>query len=73
VEHEPLIKGVSEIPNLINPNWMARLNYQELHSAVQQAASRGARAELHGSHPIPGIAMGTEFGKPPPGSKAHVY
>jgi DNA-directed RNA polymerase subunit beta' len=73
VEHEPILKGVSEIPALINPNWMARLNYQELHSTVQQAASRGAKAELHGTHPIPGIAVGTEFGKPPAGKPKYVY
>lgn len=65
IEHTPMIRGISEIPALINPNWMARLNYQELHSVVQQAASTGSRAELHGTHPIPAMAVGSIFGKPP--------
>jgi DNA-directed RNA polymerase beta subunit/DNA-directed RNA polymerase beta' subunit len=65
IEHKPFLKGVSEIPRLINPNWMARLNYQELPSTIQQAASYGSKADIHGAHPIPGMAMGASFGRPP--------
>ena len=73
IEHEPMLKGVREIPSLISSNWMARLNYQRLASTIQDAAAEGWKAELHGSHPIPGIAAGSEFGKPPPGKAKHVY
>ena len=65
IDHEPILKGVSEIPALMSQNWMARLNYQELHSTVQQAASMASKAEVHGSHPIPGMAEGASFGRPP--------
>lgn len=73
IEHEPFLKGVREIPSLSSQNWMSRLNYQQLSSTIQQAAAQGWKAELHGNHPIPGLAMGAEFGKPPPGKPKHVY
>jgi DNA-directed RNA polymerase subunit beta' len=73
IEHDPILKGVREIPSLISKNWMARLNYQRLSSTIQDAAAEGWKAEMHGSHPIPGIAMGSEFGKAPAGKSKHVY
>jgi DNA-directed RNA polymerase subunit beta' len=73
VEHEPFLKGVVQIPSLASTNWMARLNYQRIHDTIQQAAGQGWTAELHGSNPVPGIAHGAEFGKPPPGKAPHSY
>ncbi len=73
IEHEPMLKGVREIPSLISKNWMARLNYQRLSATIQDAASGGWKSELHGSHPIPSIAMGSEFGRAPAGKPKHVY
>jgi DNA-directed RNA polymerase subunit beta' len=70
IEHEPVLFGIKQVPGKVSGDWMSRLNYRELHSAVQQAAAMGQKSELHGSHPIPGIAFGAEFGKPPPGVKA---
>lgn len=64
IEHEPLILGVERIPSQ-STDWMARLNYRELHTAIQEGAAKGLKSELHGTHPIPGIAYGAEFGKPP--------
>ena len=76
VLHEPVLKGVGEIPHRITSDWMARLNYQRLHSTVQNAAAMAQKSNLHGSHPIPGVAYGAEFGKPPAdvkSKKPHVY
>lgn len=73
VAHEPILSGVGEIPALSSTNWMQRLNYQQLHTTVQQAAAQGWKSELHGSSPIPGLAHGAEFGRPPPGKAKHVY
>lgn len=76
VEHEPILAGVREIPALASTNWIARLNYQKLHTTIQQAASQGWTADLHGSNPIPGLAAGTEFGQPGSALKSkkpHVY
>ena len=72
IDHAPILKGISEIPEQ-SSNWLGRLNFQELHSTLQQAAAMGLKSDLHGSHPIPGMAYGAEFGKPPVGSKKHVY
>jgi DNA-directed RNA polymerase subunit beta' len=73
IEHEPILKGIEQVPGHISTNWMGRLNYRELHTTIQQAASQGWKSDLHGSHPIPGVAYGAEFGKPPPGKPKHVY
>lgn len=73
VVYESVLKGTGEIPHLATQDWMQRLNYQQLHTTIQGAAARGERSELHGYHPIPAIARGSEFGKPPPGSKPGVY
>jgi hypothetical protein len=76
IEHDPILKGIEQVPGLITKNWMARLNYRNIHQTIQQAASEGWSSDLHGSHPIPGIAYGAEFGKPPSDVKAkkpHAY
>ncbi len=76
VSFDPILKGVVEIPSLASTDWMQRLNYQRLPSTIQQAAAKGWRSDLHGSAPIPGIAYGAEFGKPPAEvktKKPHVY
>ncbi len=73
ISHEALLKGITQIPANISRDWMARLNYRELPATIQQAAAMGSKSELHGSHPVPGIAYGAEFGKPPPTKPKHVY
>jgi DNA-directed RNA polymerase subunit beta' len=73
VGYENILKGTGEIPHLITKDWLQRLNYQELHTTIQQAAAQGQKSELHGPRPIPGMAYGAEFGKPPPGSPKHFY
>lgn len=65
VLHDAILSGVREIPSLASTNWMARLNYQKLHTTIQQAAGQGWTADLHGTNPIPGLAHGSSFGLPP--------
>jgi DNA-directed RNA polymerase subunit beta' len=75
ITHEPILKGSGEIPRH-SENWMARLNYQRLGETVQRAAGMSWKSDLHGTHPIPGIAYGSEFGhppNPPAGKKPYVY
>lgn len=72
VIHEPILEGSEQIPRR-SEDWMARLNYQRLGETIQRGASMGWKSELHGTHPIPGIAYGKEFAKPPPGKPKHVY
>lgn len=73
IHHEPILRGVAQVPTVGSTDWMARLNYRQLHSTIQQAASQGWKSDIHGSHPIPGLAYGAEFGKPPPGKAKGAY
>lgn len=73
ITHEPILRGIAQVPLTGSTDWMARLNYRELHSTIQQAASQGWKSDIHGKHPIPGMAFGAEFGKPPAGSKKGHY
>lgn len=50
---------------LLNPNWLARMGHRKLKSTVLEAASFAEKADIHGTHPVPGFVYGTEFGKGP--------
>lgn len=73
IHHTPFLKGVNQIPLTISTDWLARLNYQRLHNTLQHAAQQGWKSDLHGTHPIPGMIVGNEFGKAPPGKPSHHY
>lgn len=70
--HKPFLVGIEQVPGN-STDWMSRLNYRELASTIQSAASQGWKSDLHGSSPIPGLAYGAEFGKQLPGAKKHTY
>jgi len=73
--HEPILKGSGEIPRHTE-DWMSRLNYQRLGETIQRGAAMAWKSDIHGTHPIPGIAYGAEFGPhptTPPGKKPYVY
>lgn len=73
IEHEPVLHGVTQIPTTVSRDWLARLNYQQLSKTLQEGAAQGWKSDLHGSHPIPGIAYGAEFGRPPADRSKHNY
>jgi DNA-directed RNA polymerase subunit beta' len=73
VRFEALLKGTGEIPHLITKDWLQRMNYQKLHTTVQQAAAQGQRSDIHSLNPIPALVHGAEFGKPPVGKPKYVY
>jgi DNA-directed RNA polymerase subunit beta' len=52
---------------LLNPNWLARLGHRNLKATALEAAHFGEKADIHGTHPVPGFAYGAEFGKGPGG------
>ena len=62
IQHAPVLKGVSKLPLDIQTDWMAKLNHERLHETIIEAANKGWGSNVHGTHPIPGIAMGYEFG-----------
>ena len=49
------------------PDWMAQLGSSYLESNLLKNVHRGAVSKLHGLHPIPSLAQGVEFGRPPKG------
>lgn len=64
IEATPVIKGIAEaVKVMAGGDWMARMNYQLLESAVTDSALYGQPSKLHGANPIPGIAYGAEFGE----------
>jgi DNA-directed RNA polymerase subunit beta' len=62
IEHEPVLKGVDMLPLSVQDDWMAKLQHQRLEQTILEAAATYGRSNIHGTHPIPGIAYGAEFG-----------
>ncbi len=62
VKYAPIIKGVDVMPRVVHDDWMAKLNYNGLTKTLTDAAAEGSLSDLHGLHPIPGVAYGAEFG-----------
>lgn len=62
IEHKPIIKGVAGLPHIVTEDWMGKLQHDHLRTTIAEAAAMGGRSNLHGPHPIPGIAYGAEFG-----------
>lgn len=63
VEHAPVLKGINVLPLDMHDDWMAKLQHpRDLRGTIANAAAVAGRTDLHGTHPIPGIAYGAEFG-----------
>jgi DNA-directed RNA polymerase subunit beta' len=63
VEHSPILKGIDILPREMQEDWMAKLMHNHLSQTILQAAATGAVSDIHGTHPVPGIAFGAEFGR----------
>ena len=59
---KPILKGIDMLPNELQTDWIARLQGRGLKSTIMDAAAEGWKSSLHGTHPIPGMAYGREFG-----------
>jgi DNA-directed RNA polymerase subunit beta' len=62
IEHEPQLKGVDMMPLSLQEDWMAKLQHQRLTQTIVDAASTYGQSNIHGLHPVPGMAYGAEFG-----------
>lgn len=62
VEHTPVLKGVNILPLSLHEDWIAKLQHQRLKDTIAGAAAVSAKSNIHGMHPIPGLAYGAEFG-----------
>ena len=63
--HTPQLRPMTEMPLAGKEDWMARLNYRRLKETYQEGAAQGWASDIHGDHPIPGLAHGAEFGLKP--------
>lgn len=62
IKFRPLLAGVSFFP-LKSKDWIARLNSRELKKTIIEGSSQGWSADIHGTHPIPALVYGQEFGR----------
>lgn len=69
IEHKPVLKGIAVMPLELQEDWMAKLQHQRLRETLIEAASTGGASNIHGTHPIPGVAYGAEFGMTQAASK----
>jgi DNA-directed RNA polymerase beta subunit/DNA-directed RNA polymerase beta' subunit len=63
VKVTPILRGVETLPLDQTTDWVARLQYRKLKETYTRAANEGWTSQLHGTHPVPGIAYAAEFGK----------
>lgn len=62
IEHTPVLKGVSMLPFDVQEDWMAKLQHNNITKVLRHGAATGSISDIHGLHPVPGIAYGAEFG-----------
>jgi len=64
VKYEPVLKGAEILPLEMHQDWLARLAYRRQADTITQGTIEGWNSDIHGTHPIPGIVYGSEFGLP---------
>lgn len=62
IQHTPVLKGVDMMPLSLREDWMAKLQHQRLGQTILEAAATLGKSDVHGLHPVPGMAYGAEFG-----------
>jgi DNA-directed RNA polymerase subunit beta' len=62
IEHTPVLKGITALPLEMQEDWMAKLQHEKLRATLLDAAATAGVSHLHGTHPVPGVAFGAEFG-----------
>lgn len=58
----PIMAPATRNP-LLNPDFVARLGHRYLKQTLLDAAQQGQTTNLHGTHPVPSIVFGSEFGE----------
>lgn len=67
---EPYMVSLREVPQY-EQDWMAQLGSSYLKANLLANAHLGATSQIHGTHPVPGIARGTELGDVPKGKAGY--
>ena len=63
---EPVMKPISRTP-LLHPDLLAKLGHRNLKNIILEGAAFGETADIHGTHPVPALVFGEEFGLGPGG------
>lgn len=63
ISFKPVLRPLTQLPQDISTDWLARMNYQRLKDTLVDGAQRGWVSRIHQHHPIPALAMGSEFGR----------
>lgn len=66
VLHQPVMRGVKQVPLDMQEDWLARLNHEKLKETIVEGSQRGWSSDIHGTHPIPPLIYSAEFGKKKP-------
>jgi DNA-directed RNA polymerase subunit beta' len=66
VMHQPVMRGVKQVPLDMQEDWLARLNHEKLKETIIEGSQRGWSSDIHGTHPIPPLIYSAEFGKKKP-------
>ena len=65
----PYLRGLETLPLDRSTDWMSRLQYRHLKDTYKRGGAEGWKSDLHGTHPMPGMIYGAEFGKKTPDDK----
>lgn len=57
----PIMEPASRNP-LLNPDWLVRLGHRYLKQSILEGAHQAQTSNLHGTHPLPSMVIGSEFG-----------
>jgi len=59
----PVLRGIETLALDQSTDWLTRMQYRKLRETLIRGASEGWKSDIHGTHPVPGIAYSAEFGK----------
>lgn len=62
IKAEPLLPGL-QTAKLHDTNWVSRLAFSKLTRSIEDAATLGEKAPIHGYEPITSFVIGDEFGE----------
>lgn len=58
---KPVQSGTTQSPQE-KPDWLANFGFKYLKKNLVENAATGVKSDIHSYHPVPGYAVGTEFG-----------
>ena len=61
--NSPVMLGVAKIPEHTG-DWVSRLGSSRLKDRLSEDIRLGSTSDIHGIHPLSGVAKGVEFGRP---------